>query len=128
MQFFENTRSRSSLIECFRHFFIDMSIFERQGGTPSEGEGKAASSRPARHGGQAAGTPPHAKRKAPRSQNEHGHPERRRIETADPSPRSPKSGDRVRDDNRKAGQAQMIGSTKANDTPKRAALARTIRE
>jgi len=50
MQFIENTRSRSSLIEFFRHFFIDTSIFERQGGTPLEGEGKAASSRPARYG------------------------------------------------------------------------------
>src|SRR5579872_7246532 len=74
MQFFENTRSRSSLIEFFHRFFIDTSIFERQGGTPSEGEGKAASSRPARHGGQAAGTPPHSKRKAPRSRDEHGAP------------------------------------------------------
>ncbi len=35
MQFIENTRSRSSLIEFFRHFFIDMSISEHQGGAPS---------------------------------------------------------------------------------------------
>src|SRR6185437_1356918 len=32
MQFIENTRSRSSLIEFFRRFFIDMSIFGHQGG------------------------------------------------------------------------------------------------
>ena len=36
MQFIENTRSRSSLIEYFRHFFIDMSIFGRHGGAPLE--------------------------------------------------------------------------------------------
>ena|SRR6185437_3787721 len=89
MQFIENTRSTSSLIEYFRHFFIDMSIFGRHGGAPLEGEGKVASSLLARHGGQAVGRPrgsvrdaktaPHSKRKTPRSQNEHGAPGKERL-------------------------------------------------
>src|SRR6185437_3471788 len=111
MQFIENTRSRSSLIEYFRHFFIDTSIFEHQGGAALEAEGKAASSLPALQNG----TPGCARRgrskqrpyegNPPRSQNEHGAPangrgERRPYERrkADPSHRSPTAGDRVRDD------------------------------
>ena len=43
MQFIENTRSRSSLIEYLRHFFIDVSIFGHHGGPPLEGGGTAAS-------------------------------------------------------------------------------------
>ena len=80
MQFIENTRSRSSLIEYFRHFFIDTSIFEHQGGAALEGEGKAASSLPALQNG----TPGCARRgrskqrpyegNPPRLQNEHGAP------------------------------------------------------
>ncbi len=70
MQFIENIRSRSFLIEYFRHFFIDMSIFGHHGGPPLEGEGKAASSR------RTPKEKPHAHKTSM------GHPERQRPRTS----------------------------------------------
>src|SRR6185437_1108204 len=133
MQFIENTSSRSFLIEYSRRFFIDMSIFGHQGGPPFEGEGKAASSLPARHGGQALGRPPHAKRKAPRSQIEHGAPGKERLA----APRRGRSKQRPYEGKPHAQKNEHGAPRKANALylrhaamapPKRSALARAIRE
>src|SRR6185437_6107806 len=144
MQFIENTRSTSSLIEYFRHFFIDMSIFGRHGGAPLEGEGKVASSLLARHGGQAVGRPPrgsvrdaktapHSKRKTPRSQNEHGAPGKERLA----APRRGRSKQRPYEGKPHAQKNEHGAPRKANALylrhaamapPKRSALARAIRE
>ena len=125
MQFIQNTRSRSSLIEYFRHFFIDDVHFR----TPRR-RGFREGERGAEPAALQNGTPGCARRgrskqrpyegNPPRSQNEHGAPQTggvnaERERKAGPSHRSPTAGERVRDDRHNKALLQVGGKRVAPD-------------